>query len=211
MTEISLKGVCFSYSRFSETPLLSCPELIIPPGSRVALVGDVGAGKSTLLKLMSGIVKPDKGFIKVNGRVFNGLARLRGFSNFSTLYENLLFLGMMNGGSLTEVNESIKYYGQVYGFNHALGELYSSLSSSLRHRVVQAIPVLSNFDVYFFEGLPLGNSKILGDQYDLLWRKITSNVDSIIICSVLNQKMIEKHFTHIINIDGSQVRLNQLN
>jgi ABC-type sugar transport system ATPase subunit len=37
------------------------------PNEILALVGDNGAGKSTLIKVLSGIVKPDKGKIFING------------------------------------------------------------------------------------------------------------------------------------------------
>ena len=33
----------------------------------LALLGDNGAGKSTLIKILSGVVKPDAGEIKVGG------------------------------------------------------------------------------------------------------------------------------------------------
>jgi len=42
--------------------------LEIYPGEIIGLIGDNGAGKSTLIKILSGIHKPDKGKIFINGK-----------------------------------------------------------------------------------------------------------------------------------------------
>lgn len=39
----------------------------IAPGEKVGIIGKNGAGKSTLMNVISGIIKPDKGFVRVNG------------------------------------------------------------------------------------------------------------------------------------------------
>src|SRR5882757_8062244 len=41
----------------------------INPGDALGIIGPNGSGKSTALKLLSGILKPDKGNLKVNGRL----------------------------------------------------------------------------------------------------------------------------------------------
>lgn len=38
-----------------------------PAGSVTALVGDNGAGKSTLIKVLSGVIRPDRGHLEVDG------------------------------------------------------------------------------------------------------------------------------------------------
>jgi simple sugar transport system ATP-binding protein len=42
--------------------------LDIRPSEVVGLVGDNGAGKSTLIKIMSGVLRPDKGEIRIDGK-----------------------------------------------------------------------------------------------------------------------------------------------
>ncbi len=37
-------------------------------GEVLAIVGDNGAGKSTLIKILSGVLTPDSGQIKINGK-----------------------------------------------------------------------------------------------------------------------------------------------
>lgn len=43
--------------------------LEVAPGEIVALLGENGAGKSTLVKSVFGLVKPDSGVIRINGKV----------------------------------------------------------------------------------------------------------------------------------------------
>lgn len=49
---------------------LSNVSLTLSKGEIVGLLGVNGAGKSTLMKIMSGIIEPDKGMLKVFGKTF---------------------------------------------------------------------------------------------------------------------------------------------
>lgn len=62
---VELKGVTFSYPQ-GEHPAISGVDLVLPAGSRTALVGPSGAGKSTLLYILLRFVDPQEGRILVN-------------------------------------------------------------------------------------------------------------------------------------------------
>jgi ribose transport system ATP-binding protein len=53
--------------RFGATLALDDVSLALGEGEILALLGDNGAGKSTLIKILSGVVKPDRGEILIDG------------------------------------------------------------------------------------------------------------------------------------------------
>lgn len=63
---IRLENVCFSYGQKS---VLSDFNFTMRTTERVRLFGDNGTGKTTLLKLISGILQPSSGYIKVSGKI----------------------------------------------------------------------------------------------------------------------------------------------
>jgi ABC-2 type transport system ATP-binding protein len=87
----SLKEI-FLHRRFGDWEdhwALQGLDLEVPRGSTVGLIGSNGAGKSTTLKLMSRILVPDRGRVRVNGRVSGLLELGAGFQPEYTGRENV--------------------------------------------------------------------------------------------------------------------------
>ena len=58
--------------RYGETVALDGASVSFAAGTVHTIMGENGSGKSTLVKLLSGIVLPDRGEIRVDGRPFAG-------------------------------------------------------------------------------------------------------------------------------------------
>jgi putative ABC transport system ATP-binding protein len=63
---IYLQDVSFAYE--GKAPLLSIEELLIDEGARVFLHGPSGSGKTTLLGLIAGVLRADRGSVRVLGK-----------------------------------------------------------------------------------------------------------------------------------------------
>ncbi|MFJ9413707.1 ABC transporter ATP-binding protein [Streptomyces sp. NPDC101227] len=59
--------------RLGERLLLDGVDLDVAPGESVAVTGPSGSGKSALLRCILGLIEPDDGTIRVNGRELTGL------------------------------------------------------------------------------------------------------------------------------------------
>lgn len=63
---IRLEGVTYTYPG-RQDPVLVDLNLTIPVGSRVAFVGATGSGKSTTAHLLLGLLRPQQGFLQIDG------------------------------------------------------------------------------------------------------------------------------------------------
>jgi nitrate/nitrite transport system ATP-binding protein len=78
------------------TEVLEDITLEVEQAEFVAIIGYSGAGKTTLMSLLAGLIEPDSGSIKLNGKTMKGPGPDRGivFQNYSllpwlTVYENI--------------------------------------------------------------------------------------------------------------------------
>ena len=62
---LELAGVTFGYS--TDRPVLEQVDLVVEPGTRLAVVGETGAGKSTIAKLLLRFYDPDVGRVTIDG------------------------------------------------------------------------------------------------------------------------------------------------
>ncbi len=89
---MKIRDISFSYD--SEKPLIRNFSFYARAGERICVVGKNGKGKTTLLKLMSGVLKPDKGHITLNPSVKKGYFEQSNVENLDesrTVEEEVLF------------------------------------------------------------------------------------------------------------------------
>ncbi|GAB4045230.1 ABC transporter ATP-binding protein [Spirosoma litoris] len=85
----------------------------IEQGDRVGLVGHNGAGKSTMLKILSKIIQPTTGTVRIRGRVASLLEVGTGFHPELTGRENIFLNGSLLGMSRSEIK---KQFDEIVAF-----------------------------------------------------------------------------------------------
>ena len=63
------------HKSFGSNKVLRGVNLIIKEGESLAIIGRSGCGKSVLLKHIVGLLSPDEGYIKFEGKIINNLER----------------------------------------------------------------------------------------------------------------------------------------
>ena len=76
-------------------------------GETVGIIGTNGSGKSTVLKIITGVVSPTKGEVKVDGRISALLELGAGFNGEYSGLENVYLNGTMIGFSKEEIDSKL--------------------------------------------------------------------------------------------------------
>lgn len=163
---ISFDNVSFDYNKEGNYALKDI-NLVIKPKTTIGIVGDSGSGKSTLMSLLTGILKPDKGELKIGNHAYNNhnILDIRSKIGYVT-QENIIFNDtIFNNISLWSENisnfkiqESAKkalayefIMDQPNKFEQQLGDNGVNLSGGQRQRITIARELFKNSKLLVFD------------------------------------------------------------
>ena len=126
-------------------------DLTVAHGETVALLGFNGSGKSTLLKLISGVMRPDTGQIRVRGNIAGLIEVGAGFHPDLTGRENVYLNGAILGMTEADIDaafDSIVEFSEIERFIDTEVRFYSS---GMFLRLAFAVAVHTDPDVFLVD------------------------------------------------------------
>lgn len=130
-------------------------DMYLDQGESVGLLGPNGAGKSTTISMISSLMKPTSGDVKLNGKsVINDLRELRKvlgvvpqdialYQELST-YENLKFFGRIYHVPKNQLESRIQETLEMVGLKDRQKDLIRTFSGGMKRRVNIAAALLHN-------------------------------------------------------------------
>ena len=129
-------------------------------GESLGLVGKNGSGKSTLLRIIAGLIKPDTGFVEVNGRVAPLIALGAGFNPILTGRENIYANMSILGLSKKEIDERFDEVVEFAEIGDAIDAPVRSYSSGMAARLGFASAIHTEPDILLIdEVLAVGDAQ----------------------------------------------------
>lgn len=130
----------------------------IARGESVAVIGRNGGGKSTLLQILTGVLAPTSGEVRVNGRVSALLELGSGFNPEYTGRDNVVMNGLLLG--LTRVQIAARF-SQILAFaeiGEAIDRPVKTYSSGMMMRLAFAVQAFTDPEILIVdEALSVGD------------------------------------------------------
>jgi ABC-2 type transport system ATP-binding protein len=96
------------YRKPAKKLVLDNIDFAVESGEKIGIIGANGAGKSTLLKVISGILEPTTGTVRVNGNIAPLIELGAGFDAELSVLDNIMLYGVLLGFSRAEMKERVK-------------------------------------------------------------------------------------------------------
>jgi len=150
MKRVTLEGVSKS---FGLTNVLNHVELSIEAGEFFVFLGSSGEGKTTILNIVAGVIRPDKGVVKIGDEIVDDSSNLYlppekrdvgyVFQNYAlyphmTVYDNIAFPLRMRKLSKDEISSRVKHVAEMLRIDHLLDRKPAQLSGGQQQRVAIA-------------------------------------------------------------------------
>lgn len=152
-----LSGGRKRYAR--EVRALDGVSLSLERGSRLGIVGENGSGKSTLLKVLSGVLMPSSGTVRVEGRISALLELGAGFNPELPGRENIRQFCVLHGMSRAEIDEAVPDIIQFSELRDAIDHPVKTYSSGMAVRLGFACAVYVEPEILIVdEALSVGDA-----------------------------------------------------
>ena len=170
-----------------EKCVLNNLSLSIEAGMVVGIIGTNGAGKSTLLKLITGVLNPTAGEIKVHGKVAALLELGTGFNPEFTGIKNIYLNGTMMGFSHEEMEQKLQSIIDFADIGDFIYHPVKTYSSGMFARLAFAVAINVEPDILIVdEALSVGDLRFQMKCMDKMKSMMDSGITVLFVSHDIN-------------------------
>lgn len=188
------------HKNFGTNKVLQGVNLTIEKGETIVIIGRSGCGKSVLIKHIVGLLNPDQGFVKVEGKKVDDLNLKELYElrkNFGFLFQGAALFDSMtveenvslplveskNGFSISKIKEIVNEKLFLVGLEGILDLKPSELSGGMKKRVALARALVTDPSYILYDEPTTGLDPIMSDSIDQLIKDLSEklNVTSIVV------------------------------
>ena len=203
--------------RYRELRAVDDVSLVIEPGEIVGYIGPNGAGKSTTIKMLTGIVVPTSGTVRVNGfdpqRERRRYVRTLGavFGQRTQLWwdlalvESLELLRQLYGVSKADFEQRLKSFHAVLGIDEFMHTPVRKLSLGQRMKADLAASLVHNPPVVFLDEPTVGVDVVTKEHLRSFLRQLREENGTTILLTTHDMQDIEALCDRIVVIDHGKI------
>ena len=178
----------------------------VDKGEVVAILGRNGAGKSTLLKVLAGVLPPNKGTSKVDGKIAPMIELGAGFHPEMTGSENVLFYSVLMGRDVKRVKERTPAIGEWAGVSDHMNFPLRTFSSGMVARLAFATATDEQADVLLVdEVLAVGDADFREKSRARMDELINSGAAVVLVSHDMNA--VRTLATRVVWLEDGHVKM----
>ena len=192
----------------------------VEEGEAIAFIGPNGAGKSTTIKMLTGILYPTSGDIKVLGlkpskdriklsyKIGSVFGQKEQLWVHLSAYENFKFFGSIYDIKKDKLNERIKELSAIFGIEDFMYQPVKSLSLGQRMKCEMVASLLHSPQMLFFDEPTIGLDPIAKETLRKLIKKINKELGTTIFFTSHDVGDIEEVCKRVIIINDGKIVLD---
>jgi ABC-2 type transport system ATP-binding protein len=201
--------------KYNNTTALDRISFDIPRGSVFGFLGPNGAGKTTLIRILTGLIIPDSGEVKINGESVNKLnvkrigylPEERGLYKKMKVGEQAVYLAVMKGLTSREAEKRLKQWFEKLEISDWWNKTVESLSKGMQQKIQFVISAIHQPDMLILDeplsGLDPINREVLGNEITELNKK-----GMTIVLSTHDMNSVEQFCNSVILMDKGKIILS---